>query len=103
MVLYNRCTKSVQMRSFFCSVFSRIWTEYGDLLFKSYLDTFHAVNDRCYAEIFKICTSQVPMYLKKPEMDHLSKILISSVRNLIVVASRFKNNGFQREMNVRFL
>ena len=26
------CAKSVQIRSFFWSVFSRIWTEYGDLL-----------------------------------------------------------------------
>ena len=25
------CTKSVQIRSFFCSLFSCIWTEYGDL------------------------------------------------------------------------
>ena len=29
------CVKSVQTRSFFWSVFSRIWTEYGDLLRKS--------------------------------------------------------------------
>ena len=51
--------KSVQIRSFFRSVFSRIWTEYGDLRSISphslrirentdqkktpYLDTFHAV------------------------------------------------------------
>ena len=26
-----RCVKRVQIRSFFWSVFSRIWTEYGDL------------------------------------------------------------------------
>ena len=25
------CAKSVQVRSFFCSVFSRIWTEYGEM------------------------------------------------------------------------
>ena len=30
-----QCVKSVQIRSFFCSVFSCIWTEYGDLLRKS--------------------------------------------------------------------
>ena len=29
------CVKSVQMRSFIWSLFSRIWTEYGDLLCKS--------------------------------------------------------------------
>ena len=27
----NHCLKSVQIRSFFWSAFSRIWTEYGDL------------------------------------------------------------------------
>ena len=27
----NRCVKSVQIRSFFWSVFSRIWTEYGEI------------------------------------------------------------------------
>ena len=27
----NHCVKSVQIRSFFWSVFSRFWTEYGDL------------------------------------------------------------------------
>ena len=31
----QRCVKSVQIRSFFWSVFSCIWTEYGDLLRKS--------------------------------------------------------------------
>ena len=35
----NHCVKSVQIRSFFWSVFSCIRPEYGD-----YLDTFHAVN-----------------------------------------------------------
>ena len=34
--------KSVQIGSFFCSVFSCIWTEYGPEK-ASYLDTFHAV------------------------------------------------------------
>ena len=33
-ISYN-CVKSVQIRSFFWSVFCRIWTEYGDLLCKS--------------------------------------------------------------------
>ena len=28
---YSHCVKNVQIRSFFWSVFSRIWTEYGDL------------------------------------------------------------------------
>ena len=50
------CVKSVQIRSYFWSVFSCIWTEYGNLLRKfspntrkcgpeitTYLDTFHAV------------------------------------------------------------
>ena len=52
------CVKNVQIRSFFWSIFSRIRTEYGDLLHKfpyavrkygpektPYLDTFHRVND----------------------------------------------------------
>ena len=51
------CVKCVQIRSFFWSVFSRIWTEYGEILYlsvfspnagkygpeKTYLDTFHTV------------------------------------------------------------
>ena len=43
------CVKSAQIRSFFCSVFSCIRTEYGDLRSKyrpekiPYLDTFRAV------------------------------------------------------------
>ena len=55
----KHCIKSVQIRSFFWSVFSRIRTEYGEILYISsvfspnagkyepektpYLDTFHAV------------------------------------------------------------
>ena len=45
----NHCLKSVQIRSFFWSVFSCIRTEYGDLRSKyrpekiPYLDTFRAV------------------------------------------------------------
>ena len=37
----THCVKSVQIRSFFWSVFSRFRTESGDL--RSKLDTFHAV------------------------------------------------------------
>ena len=36
------CVKYVQIRSFFCTVFSRIWTEYGPEK-TLYLDTFHSV------------------------------------------------------------
>ena len=36
----RHCVKSVQIRSFFWSVFSRIWTEYGPEK-TPYLDTFH--------------------------------------------------------------
>ena len=32
---YEHCVKSAQIQSFVWSVFSRIWTEYGDLLRKS--------------------------------------------------------------------
>ena len=32
---YKHCVKSVQIRSFFWSIFSRIWNEYGDLRSKS--------------------------------------------------------------------
>ena len=55
----NKCVKSVQIRNYFWSAFSCIWTEYGDLRSKSpylvpnigkygpkitpYLDTFNAV------------------------------------------------------------
>ena len=49
----DHCMKSVQIRTFFLSVFSCIRTEYGDLIKKTdkygpeitpYLDTFHAVD-----------------------------------------------------------
>ena len=33
--IHSHCVKSVQIRSFFRSVFSSIWTEYGDLWLKS--------------------------------------------------------------------
>ena len=36
--------ESVQIRSYFCFVFSHIWTEYGPEI-TPYLDTFHAVNN----------------------------------------------------------
>ena len=38
----HHCVKSVQMRSYFCSVFSCIRIEYGPDI-TPYLDTFHAV------------------------------------------------------------
>ena len=54
----NHCVKSVQIRSFFWSVFSCIWTEYGDWISifspntgkygpekTPPLDSFHAVTD----------------------------------------------------------
>ena len=34
-ISYEHYVKSVQIRSFFCSVFSYIWTKYGDLRRKS--------------------------------------------------------------------
>ena len=34
-ILPTETLKSVQIQSFFWSVFSRIWTEYGDLILKS--------------------------------------------------------------------
>ena len=36
------CVKTVQIRSYFWSVFSCIWTEYGPEI-TPYLDIFHAV------------------------------------------------------------
>ena len=50
--------ESVQMRSFFWSVFSRIWTKYRDLWSKygpektPYLDTFHTVS-KVYKKMLK--------------------------------------------------
>ena len=40
--MYIHCVKCVQIRSFFWSVFSHIWTEYEPEE-TPYLDTFHAV------------------------------------------------------------
>ena len=43
--LDNHCMKSVQIRSYFWLVFSRIPTEYGEIPeVTPYLDTFHADN-----------------------------------------------------------
>ena len=44
------CVKSVQIRSFFWSVFSHIWTEHGEKL--PYLETFHS--DRKHVIITKV-------------------------------------------------
>ena len=41
------CVKSVQIRSYFWSVFSRIRTEYGPEI-TPYLDTFHEVIERSH-------------------------------------------------------
>ena len=46
MLVYTHCVKSVQIRSFFCSVFSCVQTEYRKIETRkktTYLDTFHAV------------------------------------------------------------
>ena len=42
---YTHCVESVQIRSFFWSVFSRIQSECGKIQIRKtlYLDTFHAV------------------------------------------------------------
>ena len=49
-IMGHHCMKSVQIRSFFWSVFSHSWTEHGEILVFSpnaekspYLHTFHAV------------------------------------------------------------
>ena len=49
------CTKNVQTRSFFWSVFSRFWTKYRDLRRKTlYLDTLYAVINITYFANTKI-------------------------------------------------
>ena len=73
---YKHCVKSVQIRSNFWSVFSRIWTEYGYLSVFSpnagkygpeitpYLDTFQAVkifSDQQY--LWKERSNQAGIYL----------------------------------------
>ena len=66
---HSHCVKSIQVRSFFWSVFSRIRTEYGEILVSlciqsecgeirtrknSYLDTFHAVSSYLHFHILNI-------------------------------------------------
>ena len=51
-LLVDHCVKSVKIRSYFWSIFSCIWTEYGDLQsnrkygpeITPHLETFHAVD-----------------------------------------------------------
>ena len=66
---HSHCVKSIQVRSFFWSVFSRIRTEYGEILVSLciqsecgkirtrknlYLDTFHAVSSYLHFYILNI-------------------------------------------------
>ena len=84
------CMKSVQIRSFFWFVFSRIRTEYGDLLRKSvfslntgkcrpektlYLDTFHAVLGSGLKFIFHL-KSQLTIFFNS-SLWSLAEVLIS--------------------------
>ena len=61
-----RCVKSVQIRSFFCSVFSRIWIEYGKKYGPEktpYLNFFHA-------ELFTLtCLYSIYTYLSIDKID----------------------------------
>ena len=66
--------KCAQIRSFFWSVFSRIWTKYGKIQSISpysvrmrenidqkktpYMDTFHAVQDYCEVYFISFCKSE---------------------------------------------
>ena len=54
--LYSHCVKSVQIRSYFWSIFSCIRNEYEDRKYEpeitSYLDTFHAVSLRFIKNFF---------------------------------------------------
>ena len=52
---------SVQIRSFFWSVFSRIRTKYG-LEKTSYLDTFHAIHDSKHFQIFQQLNFEITAY-----------------------------------------
>ena len=60
------CVKSVQIRSFFWSVFSCIRTEYGDLLYKSsYSARIHENKDQKKVRIwtpFAQCTADINMF-----------------------------------------
>ena len=83
------CVKSVQMRSFFWSVFSCIRTEYGDLLCKSVVVAKNEIFNRYFSMIllkfyFNILVEQFWMNLSDP----LRKV-IKNNKNLIQKSPSF--------------
>ena len=73
----THCVKSVQIRSYFWSVFSRIWTEYGEILRTIILQNCHNFvrRDTCvYVLIYSIkCIHNIEykMYLQNEKMPKL--------------------------------
>ena len=86
----NHCVKSVQMWSFFWSVFSHIRTEYGDLWSKVYL---FKVNNRNTRVRCKMCSK-----LTKKYQDNVIDIALVSLLldlNVLTPFSSVCNVGFE--------
>ena len=66
------CPKVIQIRSLFCSVFSRIWTEYGPGK-SSYLDFFHALLIISESKKFYSRSSRSEVLCKTVVLRHFAK------------------------------
>ena len=72
--LRSHCVKSFQTRSFFWSVFSPIWTEYGDLRSKSpYSVQIREIRTRIYSEFGHFLSSVLHFLLPSthPQSDKI--------------------------------
>ena len=95
----QHCTKSVQIRSFFWSVFSRIQSECGKIRTRknSYLDSFHAV--RLSQMFLKQASLKTPVkeficgkFTKtKLHYSHFPRILLQLKKSTCFMNSKFRS------------
>ena len=73
----RHCVKSVQMESFFWSVFSSIWTEYGDLIRKSpySLRILENTDQKMFVRVMTLFTKCVSLKLWGMQSKALDKFM----------------------------
>ena len=72
----SHCVKSVQIRSFFCSVFSKIWTEYGKIRTRKNSVLGHFSRNEYLIEIFWIFTLLDKLENKRNSTQEQKKVPI---------------------------
>ena len=93
----NHCVKSVKIRSFFWSVFSRIRTEYGENRSISpysgrirenshqktpYLDTFHAVNKVHHQPFLNKLPNNLKLLKEQFYLSKLNELVMNKNKNI---------------------